>query len=247
MKAFYIFVLIIFTSLTAIAREEIKGGSLQLASYQELERLEALEKENQHLLGRIEVAEHNIAKLEKSLSLLHQEALASSNAAGAKTVKVDSLSDIFDITSDKQAISQDNKALNNSGGNIAKDKPLYDLALASFKENKLMEAEKKFAEFLKNFPNSPLVSNAYFWYGETFSKRNMFDKAAINYLKGYKQAPKGAKASDSLLKLAVALGSLNKNQQACSILNKLDAEFPSRTISSVTRAKEAKIKFGCKN
>ena len=75
----------------------------------------------------------------------------------------------------------------------------------------------------------------------------MFDKAAINYLKGYKQSPKGIKASDSLLKLALSLGELKKGQEACSILDKLEAEFPNRPATSIKRAKEARIKFACKH
>ncbi len=249
MKAIYTILLIVCSSFNTLAAEDITGRSLKFAPYNDIDRLEALERENQHLLGRIEIAEHNIAKLEASLNLL-QQGSAVLPSVGGKNLKEELLTDIFELTTEPSVIRENKKSkssTNNSQNNIAKDKELYDLALASFKENKLVEAEKKFAEFLKNFPSSPLVSNAYFWYGETFAKRNIFDKAAVNYLKGYKQDPKGAKASDSLLKLALSLGSLNKHQQACAILNKLEVEFPSRAMTSVTRTKEAQTKFGCKN
>jgi TolA-binding protein len=74
----------------------------------------------------------------------------------------------------------------------------------------------------------------------------MLDKAAINYLKGYKQFPKGAKASDSLLKLALTLGELKKKTEACSMLSRLETEFPNRPATSIKRTKDAKVKFGCK-
>jgi tol-pal system protein YbgF len=125
------------------------------------------------------------------------------------------------------------------------EKADYDMALADLKDNKLDLAEKKFWDFINKYPKSSMQSNAYFWYSETFFRRNIFDKAAIYYLKGYKQFPKGAKASDSLLKLALSLGSLNKKSDACNILIKLDQEFPNRPSSSIKRAKDARIKFGC--
>ncbi|MGI4775881.1 MAG: tol-pal system protein YbgF, partial [Janthinobacterium lividum] len=127
-----------------------------------------------------------------------------------------------------------------------KEKKLYDLAIAALKDNKLEIAEKKFGELIQIYPKSPLQSNSYFWYGETFFRRNIFDKAAVNYLKGYKQFPKGVKAADSLLKLALALGELKKKNELCGILTKLETEFPDRPASSIKRTKDTKIKFGCK-
>lgn len=264
MKNFYIFLLTFLVFLQTFAEEQfaekqfaekqfaeeqIIGRNLQFAAYQDVERLELLEQENQRLLGRIEVVEHNIAKLEKILNSIKPGSLSSSDTSSdnmaAKNSSSDPLNDIFGTSSSKEILLKKPDD-SNTIKNTVTDKQLYDLALAALKDNKLAEAESRFAEFLKNYPTSSLVSNAYFWYGESFFKRNIFDKAAINYLKGYKQAPKGAKASDSLLKLALALGSLKKNQEACAILNKLETEFPARASTSMTRAKEAKTKFGCK-
>jgi tol-pal system protein YbgF len=126
-----------------------------------------------------------------------------------------------------------------------KDKADYDLALAALKEGDFTLAETKFSDFIKQHPSSGLQSNATFWYAETFYRRGVYDKAAINYLQSYKKYPKGSKASDALLKLSYSLASLNKNKEACSMLDKLDSEFPKRPIGSIKRAREAKEKFRC--
>jgi tol-pal system protein YbgF len=126
------------------------------------------------------------------------------------------------------------------------DKAEYDLALAALKEGRFGEAEQKFASFIANHPSSKLQSNATFWYAETFYRQGLFNKAAINYLQSYKRFPGGSKAPDALLKLSYALVSLNKNNEACSILEKLNKEFPERPIASIERAKEASSKFHCK-
>jgi tol-pal system protein YbgF len=227
------------TCTLASERQPIEGKQIKFASSEEeINRVDSLEKEVQNLLSRIEVLEHTISKLEQQLNSINpiagETVLPLPKYAGEPKSN-----DIFDVPGTA-------KTADVSETEIAKDKEFYDLALASLKDNKLAEAEGKFALFIKNYPNSSLQSNAYFWYGETFFRRNMFDKAAINYLKGYKQFPKSTKAADSLLKLALSLGGLNKKGEACSILSKLEAEFPSRPVASIKKTKDAKIKFGCK-
>lgn len=126
------------------------------------------------------------------------------------------------------------------------EKTEYDLALASLKDGNFEEAERKFHDFNQQFPQSKLRENALFWYGESFFRRDDFNQAAINYSKAYKEYPKGAKASDALLKLSLSLGALDKTKEACSILDKLDTEFPNRPANSKNRSKAAQTKFNCK-
>jgi tol-pal system protein YbgF len=127
-----------------------------------------------------------------------------------------------------------------------KIKSEYDIALATLKDGEFEIAEKKFAEFIENYPSSKLQSNATFWYSESFYRREIFDKAAINYLKSYKKYPKGDKASDALFKLADSLAHLDKGQEACSMLAKLESEFPNRSVDSMHRAREISDKLHCK-
>lgn len=127
----------------------------------------------------------------------------------------------------------------------ANSKSEYDLALALLKDGKFDDAELKFADFIHKYPKHNFRENALFWYAESFYRRDNFNQAAIDYLKAYKEYPKGSKASDALLKLALSLGALDKSKEACSILEKLGTEFPNRPANSIKRAGEAKEKFGC--
>lgn len=206
-------------------------------------------KEIQSLLNRVEILEHTVSKLESKIGALENL----SHDGASKTVTEAPSHDIFDLPAGSKnnasaLIAGEGAAAPLSHKNSADrpDKSAYDLALAELKDNRLDSAEEKFAAFLTNYPGSNLQSNAYFWYGESFFRRKIFDKAAINYLKGYKDFPKGAKAADSLLKLALSLGELGRKKEACSTLEKLDVEFPDRPVSSIKRAKDARAKFGCK-
>ncbi len=122
----------------------------------------------------------------------------------------------------------------------------YDTALSYLKDGKFDEAEQKFANFIQTQPKHKLRENALFWYAESFYRRNNFNQSAITYLKSYKEYPKGPKAADALLKLSLSLGNLNKSKEACSVLDKLDSEFPNRPENSLKRSVEAKNKFSCK-
>ena len=94
-----------------------------------LERLDTLEKENQNLLGRIEILEHNFVKIEKLLSDDKQQ--SNKQIALEKDVVNDSVADVFSVQNSQETKSKtDNNVIN-----VAQDKQLYDLALAALKDN----------------------------------------------------------------------------------------------------------------
>jgi len=220
--------------------EEIARKNLRFDTSNDCtDRLNTLEDEFKALIGRMEIIENNVKQFTTPSSMppsnqqesLPVEAMRDGHLAA----------DVFEVTTPKDS----NKIIDKKG-DVTKDKQLYDLALAALKDNKLVEAEEKLSTFIKDYTKSPLLSNAYFWYGEVFFRNKKFNDAAINYLKSYNKAPKGTKASDSLLKLSLALGELKQKDKACGIIAKLEAEFPSRPSTSIKRTKDAKLKYGCK-
>lgn len=187
----------------------------------ELSKISLLEKEVQNLTGRIEILEHMIAQIQNGSKVPFKDTGKSNNEL-LKPVQA--------------AASADPR----------EEKREYDLALSNLKDGKYEEAEMLFADFMKKYTKSDHLSNAYFWYADTFYRRGDLDKAAINFLKAYQKFPASAKAPDALLKLALSLGEMKKNDEACSILKKLDTEFKKRSDSSKKRCYDAKIKYGCK-
>ena len=128
---------------------------------------------------------------------------------------------------------------------IAEDKKVYDQALILMKDGKFKEAEQKFSDFIRDYPDSNLGDKASFWYAESFYRQGIYNKAATEYLNSYKAYPKGTKAPDALLKLAYSLNALNKKQEACSMLAKLEKEFPNRSNNLVIRSEDAKARMQC--
>ncbi len=114
-----------------------------------------------------------------------------------------------------------------SGGNFGGNGPgeaLYEQAFADIKDTKFAEAETGFKKFLATYPDHPLAANAQYWLGETYYGRADYKQAAKTFAQCYQTYPKSAKASDSLLKLALSLSRLGKKDDACLSLRQLQKD-----------------------
>lgn len=129
---------------------------------------------------------------------------------------------------------------------IDEAKKMYDIALAALKDRNYTIAEHDFKEFVKLYPEHKLTGRALFWLGESQFRREMYDNAAVNFLKSYKTEPTGVKSSDALLKLSISLSHLNKHKESCAMLSKLNHEFPNRSDESIKKAQDLKAKLKCK-
>lgn len=106
-------------------------------------------------------------------------------------------------------------------------------------------AEQAFRSFLDRHPDHGLAGNAKYWLGETYYVRGDYERAAITFLEGYQDYHEGNKAADSLLKLALALRSLEKTQEACAALGRLESEFPDASASIKRRAEAERQRLAC--
>ena len=226
-------VIALYPFLALCNDEEVLRRQLETTSTADSvdDKLSAIQQEMQNLLGRVEMLEHYVSELRKGTELT--TAATPINPHPHKEVDAIPQTPVHNTDQTQNAPKEE-------------DKRVYDRALISLKDGRYDEAEKQFQEFIDVYPKSVFVSNAYFWYGEAFFKRNDFERAALQYLKCYKQFPKSQKAPDSLLKLAISLGELGKKKEACAMLSKLNKEFKDRSTSSIKRTKDAINKYGCK-
>jgi tol-pal system protein YbgF len=122
----------------------------------------------------------------------------------------------------------------------------YNYAYKLLVQSDYADAEGAFREFLGAHPQDPLAGNAQYWLGETFYVRQQYEQAASAFLTGYQGYPKGAKASDSLLKLGMSLAALKKNPEACAALGQLSKQFPDAPPHVKDAAQRERGKIGCK-
>lgn len=121
----------------------------------------------------------------------------------------------------------------------------YDQAFAKIRDGNYEEAEVAMRAFLQRWPNIDLSSNAAYWLGETFYVRGDFGGAAKAFAEAYQKYPKGAKAEDTLLKLGLALGALNRKQDACIAFDQLSAEFPRMSATTRRRVEQERSQLSC--
>lgn len=121
----------------------------------------------------------------------------------------------------------------------------YDRAFDILRKADYVEAEKAFKTFIDKNPKDKLTDNAKYWYGETLYVQNKYDASAIAFVDAYQQNPKGSKAPDSLLKLALSLSGLKKIPDACTTLAELKTKYPNSSASVRSRASEEFSKLKC--
>lgn len=124
---------------------------------------------------------------------------------------------------------------------------LYDTAFAMLQQGDYDGSARALQQFLVTYSTHPLASNAQYWLGETYYVRNNFEEAAKVFATGYQKYPTSAKAPDNLLKLALSLSNLNKNEEACVTLTQLKTEYPKAPPSIMNKADEEKERLSCSN
>jgi tol-pal system protein YbgF len=121
----------------------------------------------------------------------------------------------------------------------------YERAFSFLRQADYANAEQSFKSFIDKNPKDKLIDNAKYWYGETLYVRARFDEAAVAFADAYQQNPQGTKAPDSLLKLAMSLGALNKNADACVALGELKNKYKDAPVTVKSRAEEERGRLKC--
>lgn len=128
------------------------------------------------------------------------------------------------------------------GSDAQKD---YDASFAALRHAKYDEAEAGFKAFLKNYPKHKLTENAKYWLAESYYARGKYTESAVAFAETYQEFPKGSKAPDNLLKMAMSLGQLGKKPDACSTLDELKKLFPAAPAIIRNRAAQEGKSLQC--
>lgn len=121
----------------------------------------------------------------------------------------------------------------------------YEAAYAMLRNQDYGGAQVAFEQFVQAHPDHSLTPNAMYWLGETHYVRNDFQRAAYVFAEAYQKYPKGAKAPDNLLKLALSLAGQGKTQDACVALGQLKKEYPAGAAPVLTRGDQEMARLGC--
>jgi len=121
----------------------------------------------------------------------------------------------------------------------------YNAAYAYIQVNDLAAAEVAFQDFLDEFPDHPLASNAGYWLGESFYARDMYGAAVRAFAGSVRDYRDGRKAPDALLKLSMTLAVLGQTSEACRLLEFLPQEYPNAEAEILSRTDAERRKLVC--
>lgn len=100
--------------------------------------------------------------------------------------------------------------------------------VSMIESGKIKDAREGLFDYIK-YKKGNIKGIAYYWLGKSYMAEKSYKDAGTYFLKSYKYYPANEKAPESLLGLAVSLKNLDKKNRACSILNRLDVEYPNRS------------------
>ena len=121
----------------------------------------------------------------------------------------------------------------------------YNYARSFLMRRDFASAEVAFRTFIDANPDSSLVGNAQYWLGETYYVRENYLDAARAFAEGYQNFPDSGKAPDNLLKLGLALANLDRKDDACITLSRLNSEYPDARDNIRDAATRASARLGC--
>lgn len=226
--------------LPASAQFENRLSDLEEALRATTGKIEELEHQNDQLKSQIE----NLQKdTELRFSELNPPAAAQEPATTAPASSA---------TKPTTAVTGDGTRTIGTVKSTGKDEPKsqtpqqeYDDAFALLRQNKYDEAINAFNAFLQKYPEHELGGNVYYWLGEAYYVQNNFEKASLQFARGFQSFPKSGKAPDSLLKLSLSLEKMNKKAEACTTLDKLSREFPNLKGTVRKKADETRKSLKC--
>ena len=113
------------------------------------------------------------------------------------------------------------------------DEAAYQKDFNLLKDGRFTDAIKGYNAFLKQYPASPLASNAVFWTGEAYYQMSDFDSALASFKKVVKDYPGSAKVSDAMLKIGYCQYEQQQWKSARQTLNSVVQNYPNTSAASL--------------
>ncbi len=118
----------------------------------------------------------------------------------------------------------------------------YDVGSNLFKRGDFQAAIRAFQTFMKDFPASPLVSNAQYWIGICYSNLKDYTNARSSQESLLKMFPESPKAPDALLAIASIQMESSDNGSARNTLEDIIARFPASDAAAKARTRLAQLR-----
>ncbi|WP_205746264.1 tol-pal system protein YbgF [Dyella amyloliquefaciens] len=110
--------------------------------------------------------------------------------------------------------------------NSAGAQAVYDEAFKSLRAGDYVVASRGFRGFIQQYPDSPLLPNAYYWLGESYYVTMNYSVALEAFQRLLSQFPQSEKAPDAMLKVGYSQIELKQVDAGKATLKSVTAKFP---------------------
>ncbi|MHB1175298.1 MAG: tol-pal system protein YbgF [Sulfuriferula sp.] len=194
-----------------------------------LSEVESLKAQVRRLRGDVDVQSNDISVTQKRQNDLYTDLdtrlrnLSHADNAPATPVPPNA-------APDKTAVAV--PALPAAGGNSAQD---YEAALNQFKAANYTAAITAFKDFIKKYPDNPLVPSAQYWIGNTYFSMKDYKSAIAQQKKLIATHPDNPKAADAMLNISSAQLELGNLDAARKTLQTLVTKYPDSNAATLAR------------
>lgn len=133
-------------------------------------------------------------------------------------------------TNNKSSIS------NSSSAKSITDQQAYNQAYAHVPEQRFEEAVSEFQAFIRQYPDSRLIGNAYYWLGEIYMVQNRTADAEKMFNAVVSNHPNSFKIADSKYKLGLIYARYGNNSKAKETMEALIVEHPREPAADLARS-----------
>lgn len=215
------------------------------------QKIEDLEYQLRQVTGQLEVMTHRLKQMQEKMELMTRDyAERLQNLEGRRM----SSNQVAPSQQTQNVAQKENKAPNFQVQQVSRNdvklpdgmsKEQYNYARSFLLSSDYDKAEVAFKQFIEKNTNSPLISNAYYWLGETYYVRNKYKDAISTFAEGYKKFPRSNKAPGSLLKLGMSLKAINRPNDACKAFKQIQKHSSKASKNILKMAKKQQIASGC--
>jgi len=230
------------------------------ANAQIFDLVEMLQQEVQQLRGQVEELNYNLGRLKEDQKqrYLDLDRRIVSLSTAAPVTKESRVASVTDQTTQPKTVVRQVKVISTAvpiasatetsttqtqtlAGQAPNDpeaaKIAYKAAYALIRKRQFDASIVALLAFVKNFPQSDLVGNAYYWLGEVYMVQGDASLAVVSFEYVISKFPQHRKIPDALYKAGVAYQNTGNVDKANQLLQRVLAEYPESSAARLALEK----------
>lgn len=235
--------LLLPASTLVLAATQVDTRANAVANTELIMRLELFEQEIKNLRNMVEQQENLITKMqaEQRNRYLDLDQRAQEYAKRILALEETPISappsHSQPSTAEQPIVSSTSKATTTATSPAPQqsDQQAYNKAYAFVPEQRFEEATSSFQDFIRNYPESRLIGNAYYWLGEIYMAQNRTADAEKMFNAVVSKHPDSFKIADSKYKLGLIYARYGNNAKAKETMEAVIAEHPREPAADLAR------------